>query len=43
MLTYADVCSAEGDEDIPPCVAGVVLGHELPLLSHLGVRARHVR
>mmetsp|Transcript_75265 Transcript_75265/g.110308 ORF Transcript_75265/g.110308 Transcript_75265/m.110308 type:complete len:892 (-) Transcript_75265:742-3417(-) len=32
--------SAEGDEDIPPSVAGVVLGHELPLLSHLGVRAR---
>jgi len=32
--------SAEGDEDIPTSVAGVVLGHELPLLSHLGVRAR---
>jgi phosphoglucan,water dikinase len=32
--------SAEGDEDIPPSVVGVVLGHELPLLSHLGVRAR---
>jgi hypothetical protein len=32
--------SAEGDEDIPPEVVGVVLGHELPLLSHLGVRAR---
>ena len=32
--------NAEGDEDIPPEVAGIVLGHELPLLSHLGVRAR---
>ena len=31
---------AEGDEDIPPTVAGIVLGDELPLLSHLGVRAR---
>jgi len=32
--------SAEGDEDIPDFVSGIVLAHELPLLSHLGVRAR---
>lgn len=32
--------NAEGDEDLPLSVVGVVLGHELPLLSHLGVRAR---
>ncbi|EKX40827.1 hypothetical protein GUITHDRAFT_164559 [Guillardia theta CCMP2712] len=31
---------AEGDEDIPPFVKGIVLAEELPLLSHLGVRAR---
>jgi phosphoglucan,water dikinase len=31
---------AEGDEEIPAGVAGVVLAHELPHLSHLGVRAR---
>mmetsp|Transcript_44263 Transcript_44263/g.73812 ORF Transcript_44263/g.73812 Transcript_44263/m.73812 type:complete len:1076 (-) Transcript_44263:478-3705(-) len=31
---------AEGDEEIPKRVAGVVLSHELPHLSHLGVRAR---
>eukprot|EP00281_Chroomonas_sp_CCMP1168_P018805 CAMPEP_0206228300 /NCGR_PEP_ID=MMETSP0047_2-20121206/9098_1 /ASSEMBLY_ACC=CAM_ASM_000192 /TAXON_ID=195065 /ORGANISM="Chroomonas mesostigmatica_cf, Strain CCMP1168" /LENGTH=1066 /DNA_ID=CAMNT_0053651539 /DNA_START=96 /DNA_END=3292 /DNA_ORIENTATION=+ len=31
---------AEGDEDIPANVVGIVLAEELPLLSHLGVRAR---
>jgi phosphoglucan,water dikinase len=31
---------AEGDEDIPGEAAGIVLGHALPHLSHLGVRAR---
>lgn len=35
------VCrSADGDEDIPPNVRGVVLGRPVPHLSHLGVRAR---
>jgi len=32
--------SAAGDEEIPGHVAGIVLTHELPHLSHLGVRAR---
>jgi phosphoglucan,water dikinase len=31
---------AEGDEEIPSGVAGIVLEHDLPHLSHLGVRAR---
>ena len=31
---------AEGDEEIPRGVAGLVLAHEVPHLSHLGVRAR---
>jgi phosphoglucan,water dikinase len=31
---------AEGDEEIPRGVIGIVLAHELPHLSHLGVRAR---
>ena len=31
---------AEGDEDIPAGVAGIVLAHDLPHLSHFGVRAR---
>ncbi len=31
---------AQGDEEIPAKVAGVVLAQELPHLSHLGVRAR---
>lgn len=31
---------AEGDEDVPTFVKGVVLGRALPHLSHLGVRAR---
>jgi phosphoglucan,water dikinase len=31
---------AEGDEEIPARLSGLVLGHELPHLSHLGVRAR---
>ena len=33
---------AEGDEEIPRGVAGLVLAHEIPHLSHLGVRARQV-
>jgi phosphoglucan,water dikinase len=32
--------SAEGDEEIPAGVTGIVLAHDLPHLSHLGVRAR---
>lgn len=31
---------AEGDEEIPSFVRGILLAHELPHLSHLGVRAR---
>jgi len=31
---------AEGDEEIPSGVKGILLAHELPHLSHLGVRAR---
>jgi phosphoglucan,water dikinase len=31
---------AEGDEEIPRGVAGIILAHEMPHLSHLGVRAR---
>ncbi len=31
---------AEGDEEIPRGVAGIVLTHPMPHLSHLGVRAR---
>jgi phosphoglucan,water dikinase len=31
---------AEGDEEIPRGLAGIVLAHEMPHLSHLGVRAR---
>ena len=32
--------NAEGDEEIPRGVAGIVLAHEIPHLSHLAVRAR---
>jgi phosphoglucan,water dikinase len=32
--------NAAGDEEIPSNVAAIVLNHELPHLSHLGVRAR---
>jgi len=32
--------NAEGDEEIPHGIAGIVLAHDLPHLSHLGVRAR---
>ncbi|KAA8496669.1 Phosphoglucan, water dikinase, chloroplastic [Porphyridium purpureum] len=32
--------SAQGDEDIPAAVKAIVLAHDLPHLSHLGVRAR---
>lgn len=31
---------AQGDEDILPCIRGIILGRSLPHLSHLGVRAR---
>jgi phosphoglucan,water dikinase len=31
---------AEGDEEIPKQVKGILLAHEIPHLSHLGVRAR---
>lgn len=31
---------AEGDEEIPTGVRGILLGHTIPHLSHLGVRAR---
>mmetsp|Transcript_19715 Transcript_19715/g.78363 ORF Transcript_19715/g.78363 Transcript_19715/m.78363 type:complete len:704 (+) Transcript_19715:203-2314(+) len=39
----AVVDRAEGDEDIPHAIKGIVLGHELPHLSHLGVRARQAK
>ena len=32
--------SADGTEEIPTCVAGVLLKHDLPQLSHLAIRAR---
>jgi phosphoglucan,water dikinase len=32
--------NAEGDEEIPAGVTGIILAHPLPHLSHLGVRAR---
>ncbi len=31
---------AEGEEDIPVMVAGIIVSHEIPHLSHLAVRAR---
>ncbi|MGO9016625.1 MAG: PEP/pyruvate-binding domain-containing protein [Dissulfurispiraceae bacterium] len=31
---------AEGEEDIPAMVAGIIVAHEIPHLSHLAVRAR---
>ncbi|MBF0558073.1 MAG: hypothetical protein HQL08_04775 [Nitrospirae bacterium] len=31
---------AEGDEEIPGNVAGIIVAHEIPHLSHLAVRAR---
>jgi phosphoglucan,water dikinase len=34
---------AEGDEEIPKAVKGILLAHEIPHLSHLGVRARQAR
>jgi phosphoglucan, water dikinase len=40
QATLAVCRKADGDEDIPANVRGVVLGHPLPHLSHLGVRAR---
>ncbi|KAK1866964.1 hypothetical protein I4F81_009476 [Pyropia yezoensis] len=38
----AVVARSSGEEDVPGWVLGVVLGHDLPHLSHLGVRVRHV-
>src|ERR1017187_6358946 len=32
--------NAEGDEEIPHGITGIMLAHDLPHLSHLGVRAR---
>jgi phosphoglucan,water dikinase len=32
--------NAEGDEEIPQGITGIMLAHDLPHLSHLGVRAR---
>jgi len=34
------VTHSTGEEDVPACVRAVVLGHDLPHLSHLAVRAR---
>jgi phosphoglucan,water dikinase len=34
---------ADGDAEIPAGVRGIALGHPMPLLSHLGVRARQAR
>lgn len=34
---------ADGDEEIPPQVRGILLAHPIPHLSHLGVRARQAR
>jgi phosphoglucan,water dikinase len=31
---------AEGDETVPPGVAGIILAHDLPHLSHLAIRTR---
>ena len=38
--TVALVEQASGDETVPPAVVGVILAHEIPQLSHLGVRVR---
>jgi len=35
--------NAQGDEEIPNGIAGIVLAHEIPHLSHLGVRARQAK
>jgi phosphoglucan,water dikinase len=35
--------SAQGDEEIPSRVRGILLAHTIPHLSHLGVRARQAR
>jgi phosphoglucan,water dikinase len=34
---------ADGDAEIPAGVKGIALGHPMPMLSHLGVRARQAR
>ncbi|MHC4886356.1 MAG: PEP/pyruvate-binding domain-containing protein [Planctomycetota bacterium] len=34
------VDEVEGDEEVPSSVKGILLGHAVPHLSHLGVRAR---
>ena len=36
----AVVKKADGDEEIPKAVRGILLAHQIPHLSHLGVRAR---
>ncbi len=33
----------DGDAEIPASIKGIILGHPLPHLSHLGVRARQAR
>jgi phosphoglucan,water dikinase len=38
MLVLLD--KAEGDETVPPGVAGIILAHDLPHLSHLAIRTR---
>ncbi|GAB0491063.1 hypothetical protein MMPV_002310 [Pyropia vietnamensis] len=40
VSVVAVVARSSGEEDVPGWVRGVVLGHDLPHLSHLGVRAR---
>jgi phosphoglucan,water dikinase len=34
---------ADGDAEVPASVRGILLGHPIPHLSHLGVRARQAR
>ena len=41
MLVLLD--KAEGDETVPPGVAGIILAHDLPHLSHLAIRTRQER
>lgn len=38
LIVFTD--KAEGDEEIPPHVTGLIIAGETPLLSHLAVRAR---
>jgi phosphoglucan,water dikinase len=39
-LVIAVLKKADGDEEIPRIVKGILVAHEIPHLSHLGVRAR---